>query len=1017
MALEVINVGANPNDGQGDPLRTAYIKCNNNFRELYSRYQQNVPTSSIGSVGDTVGMYASSSSSFYYCFADYDGSSTIWAEIQTIGNISATQILNGTSSIKIQNLNGNANVSIAGVSNVAVFTSSGILVGGVVSASGNIQGGNLRTAGQVSAAGNITGNYILGNGSQLTGLPATYTNANVAAYLPTYTGDITGNVISTSGNITGAYILGNGSQLTGLPASYSNANVANYLPTYSGAFTAASVSASGNITGGNISTSGTISTQGNVLSQGIMSAIGNIVTAGYFVGNFVGNISGNITVPGSNTQVLFNTNGNVNAVGGFTYDTAGPNLLTVLGTISSQGNIVTGNVNTGGAIDADKTITGGNLATAGTVSAAGNITGAYIFGNGSQLTGIAASYGNANVANYLPTYSGNISSGNITTTGLVSATGNITGGNISATNHTGTTVSVSGNITGGNISATNHTGTTVSVSGNVSGNYFIGNGSQLTGIASSYGDSNVTTLLGTFGSNSISTTGNINSGIISATGTATVGNLSTSGTVSATGNGTFGNITTAGIVSATGNVITGGTASATGTGTFGNVATAGTVSATGTVTGGNIATAGTVSATGNITGGNISATIGSFSGNINMNNQYINNVTNPVQNQDVATKAYVDQQISTGVAYHPAVAAATTGTLAAATGGTMAYVEPNGAGNGVGAKLTTTGSYTTIDTVNVASVGTRILVKNEANAAWNGVYTYANATSIVRSTDTDEYGPDSTEDLSVNDYFFVSGGGTNIGTAFVVSAPTGTITFGTSNITFSTFSTSQVYAAGTGLSLNSTTFSVNASQTQITSVGTLGSLSVTGTTTSGNLATGGTASATGNIITAGTLTVNSGGAVTAIVNGAANGVGNIGSSSKYFNTVFAQSTSALYADLAENYQSDENYVPGTVLSFGGSKEVTISLTDADPMVAGVVSTDPAYLMNSNLEGDYIVAIALAGRVPCQVQGPIKRGQMLVSNGNGRARAETNPAIGTVVGKALESFDGDIGTIEIVIGRL
>lgn len=81
MAQEVINVGAAPNDGTGDPIRTAYIKCNNNFGELYSRTQTVVPTSSVGSPGDTAGMYAYSSAFFYYCFQDYDGSSEIWRQI------------------------------------------------------------------------------------------------------------------------------------------------------------------------------------------------------------------------------------------------------------------------------------------------------------------------------------------------------------------------------------------------------------------------------------------------------------------------------------------------------------------------------------------------------------------------------------------------------------------------------------------------------------------------------------------------------------------------------------------------------------------------------------------------------------------------------------------------------------------------------------------------------------------------------------------------------------------------
>lgn len=81
MALEVINLGAAPNDGTGDPLRTAYQKCNTNFAAIFSRYQENPPSSSVGSVGDTAGMYAADNTDFYYCFQDFDGSSEIWRSI------------------------------------------------------------------------------------------------------------------------------------------------------------------------------------------------------------------------------------------------------------------------------------------------------------------------------------------------------------------------------------------------------------------------------------------------------------------------------------------------------------------------------------------------------------------------------------------------------------------------------------------------------------------------------------------------------------------------------------------------------------------------------------------------------------------------------------------------------------------------------------------------------------------------------------------------------------------------
>lgn len=165
------------------------------------------------------------------------------------------------------------------------------------------------------------------------------------------------------------------------------------------------------------------------------------------------------------------------------------------------------------------------------------------------------------------------------------------------------------------------------------------------------------------------------------------------------------------------------------------------------------------------------------------------------------------------------------------------------------------------------------------------------------------------------------------------------------------------------------------------------------------------------------ITVNSNSIATAIVNGGNDGVGNIGAVGATFNTVFAKATTAQYADLAECYASDAEYKPGTVVMFGGTAEVTLCTTDACPKVAGVISTNPAHLMNSALVADHVSVVALVGRVPVLVQGSVEAGDMMVSAGNGRARSEVNPAMGTVIGKAVQNFDGETGIIEIVVGRL
>jgi hypothetical protein len=148
-----------------------------------------------------------------------------------------------------------------------------------------------------------------------------------------------------------------------------------------------------------------------------------------------------------------------------------------------------------------------------------------------------------------------------------------------------------------------------------------------------------------------------------------------------------------------------------------------------------------------------------------------------------------------------------------------------------------------------------------------------------------------------------------------------------------------------------------------------------------------------------------------------NGVANIGSTSFQFNTVFAKATSAQYADLAEMYVADRMIEPGTVVCFGGDYEITVCDEDSCSRVAGVISTNPSYIMNAGLAGDHVVAVALTGRVPTRVTGQVRKGDMMVSTADGRARACATPAVGQVIGKALADFDGTDGVIEVVVGRL
>lgn len=150
---------------------------------------------------------------------------------------------------------------------------------------------------------------------------------------------------------------------------------------------------------------------------------------------------------------------------------------------------------------------------------------------------------------------------------------------------------------------------------------------------------------------------------------------------------------------------------------------------------------------------------------------------------------------------------------------------------------------------------------------------------------------------------------------------------------------------------------------------------------------------------------------------------NLGTSARRWNTVWAtffQGTSsrALYADLAENYLGDADYEFGTVVVFGGTCEITTTDKKGDHRVAGIVSTNPAYLMNSELEGDHVTAIALQGRVPCKVIGKVQKGDLLICSAiPGYAMVDNNPRPGTVIGKSLTNKNDDSkGIIEVVVGK-
>lgn len=306
----------------------------------------------------------------------------------------------------------------------------------------------------------------------------------------------------------------------------------------------------------------------------------------------------------------------------------------------------------------------------------------------------------------------------------------------------------------------------------------------------------------------------------------------------------------------------------------------------------------------------------------------------------------------------------------------------------------------------------------------------------------------------------ISGGSLNNTTVGATTHTTGRFT----TVTATTVNAGTIGNSGATLTGTLST----ATQTNITSVGTLTSLTLSGTIT-GKTNTGGVVSAsndtgalsvrgdannaasisfhrpsayainmgldtdnvfkiggwsaTANVFQltgAGALTLLGGITTSGHILPSANLTYNLGSTTAWWNTLYGVSTQAKYADLAENYQADAQYVPGTVLVFGGAREVTTTDRDHDTAVAGIVSTNPAHLMNGMLVGDNVVALGLTGRLPCRVQGPVAKGDVLVTSTTpGAAQKIDNSRFlpGCVVGKALESINtNNIETIEVVVGR-
>jgi len=738
-----------------------------------------------------------------------------------IGNVSGNYFIgNGSQLTGVNASNFNANSLVGNTLSSNVTFSSLTAVGNLslLTVTGNVQAGNVLTVGLVSATGNVTGDYVLGNGYYLTGVAMNYGNSNVANYLPTYSGNLTAGNISATGNIAGNYYVGNGYYLTGIQSNYGNANVADYLPTYTGNLTAGNTSFSGTVVGAYFTGDGS-----NLSGLAGSNVTGTVANATYAVS------------AGYAATVTANTQANITGLG-------------TLGNLTVTGNTRSGNLLTPGLLCVTGNIRGGNVTSEGIVTAIGNVYGSYIFGNGSQLSSISGSSVTGTVANatyavsagYAATVTAN-SQPNITSVGAL------------------TSLSVTGDVNANNVYASS----ILSAIGNVYGNYIVGNGSALSYITGS----NVT---GTVANATYA----VYAGTVSANSQPNITSVGTLTSLSVSGDVNANNVYTVNVLSAVGNVygnyIVGNGSTLSGiaggnvTGTVANATYAvysGTVTANSQPNITSVGTLSTLTVTGNTLSGNLlSGGLISVGGNILGNSLLIYRDANILGNLNVQGNVTFNQSnvIVIGDLYIELANNAST------------YTAINGAGLQAGNNGTSSLTNWTYSTMaNAWSTNVGISAAGNVSGTYilgNGYYLtgLSGATGNYGNSNVADYLPTYTGNLTAGNISttgniltvgLISTSG-NVIAAYYIGNGSALSSITGGNVTGTVANATYAVYSGT-VSANS--------QPNITSVGNLSTLTVTGNTQSGNLLTAGVMSATGNVT--GAYFVGNGSALASITGG------------------------------------------------------------------------------------------------------------------------------------------------------
>lgn len=1058
MALNIIDIGLAPNDGNGDTLRDSFIKVNTNFTTLSNFI--NDPSFTDVEITDTLNV------------------DTIDAQTVTIGNklVVTAETVSGSTTTGA--------VVIAGGLGVG-----GVITGDIVSVnqtSTNLASNiaNIQTLG-VSSDTSLSGNLTVGGNTEITGSLTVYgdmtsiTTTNLAIQDPLIElGKPDGGSLSYSdGNARG--VLG-----YWYDSTTSQQEIGFFGITPDGVFTFAPHGGQA----GDVGTAVFDEVDANIISTG--TSVFNIIGASEINGTVHTAAQPNITSLGTLTGLAIDgnvtlTDHRMDVTGGMIYIDGSP---VVTSATSFSGGTVPNQTKFTNTADSTSSTTGavtiaGGLGVAKNVNIAGTLATANLTVTGDMI-GVLSTNAQPNITS-VGTLGNLVVSNNISTTSLstgsISASGAISASTVSASlGITGTiqTASQPNITTVGTLGSLSVSGTiTGSLTGSVGANTpstgaftTLSSTSGITGTLLTAAQPNITSV-GTL--TSLAVTGNIAGGNITSPGSVTAAAVSASTLTGTLQTASQPNITTVGNLTALN--VTGITTvaqnimpSVTGTKNLGSssvrfgTAYVTTLNASGSITG-NTVTASSINGpigsvtpstgvftnvtiNGTLTAPGFSSTGSSFDG-ATITNSTINSTT--IGSTTPAAGSFTSVTASSGIT-GTLLTASQTGITAVGTLTNLTVTNTiNGKCQTVVTNANMTGDVTSVG--NTTTIGANKVtndkmakmaattIKGNANATTSDPQdlTTAQVAAMLPTFGTSNglvpgVAYSTTQFLRADGSWVVpayythptytaqsvSATGASVISSFTSDAIGSVTSVGTRTLTLAnlgyTGDTNANYITNTNQLVNgsgyitssasitgsASTVTANA-QPNITSVGTLTSLAVAGTasvggslTVAGNLTVNGTTTtinATTLDVADLNITVAKNAATAAAANGAGLTVGGSNAMLYYVSStdrwqmnksltvpyVYGIAVNAQYADLAEKYQSDAEYEPGTVLIFGGNYEVTVTGSYADPSVAGVVSTNPAYVMNVNEE--HSVTVALRGKVPVKVVGPVRKGDLLVTS--------------------------------------